>query len=161
MCFLVVNCNVLIALGSSSVLQNFWCNLPFKKSTRHSRTLLRLLGNLTIYDFPRAPLRFLVYFRSRTESPGPRIKISKNEKKHPQGFTQALGVPNFRQISLLIPFLERSKCFSVHLVSKTESPESKNQNFHRMKKMPPEIDPSYTYAKFQRDLTVCSFPRMP
>ena len=96
MCFLVVNCNVLIALGSSSVLQNFWCNLPFKKSTRHSRTLLRLLGNLTIYDFPRVPLRFLVHFGSRTEFPGPRIKISKNEKKTPPGIHPSFKCTKFQ-----------------------------------------------------------------
>ena len=87
--------NVLIALGSTSVLQNFWRNLPLKKSiskktNKHPRNLPKL---------PRAPQRFLVHLGSRTESPGPKkIKFSKNEKRDPQGFTQAISVPNFRQI---------------------------------------------------------------
>ena len=35
----LLNCNVLNALGSTSVLQNFWRNLPFKKIKQTSQDL--------------------------------------------------------------------------------------------------------------------------
>ena len=48
--------------------------------------------------------------------------------------------------------------FLVHLGSKTESPEPKNQNFE---KKPSGIHPSFRRAKFQTDMTIYGFPRPP
>ena len=84
-------------------------------------------------------------------------KFSKNEKrkqtnkqtKHPQGFTQTLNVPNFRQDLTNHAFLRVPRKFSVHLGSRTSSPGSKNQNFQKMKKTLPGIHPSYKCSTFQ------------
>ena len=102
---------MLIVLGSTSVLQNFWFKLPLKKASLKNQTNQELtwaLRNLIIYAFPRAPKRF-----------------------------------------------------SVHLGSRTGSPRPKNQNFQKMKQTFPGIPPSYKFAKFQTDMTINGFPRVP
>ena len=141
-----MNYNVLIALVSTSVLQNFWRNLPLKGSIPGTYPSSRKLD----HAFSSASRRFSVYLGSRTRSPRPKshnflkmekappgihpsykcakfytfddlwfpqsapkifdrfkirngspasyIKIFKKRKKYSQGFTQAISVPNFRQI---------------------------------------------------------------
>ena len=75
--------------------------------------------NLTIYAFPRAPQRFTVHLASRTESPGPKNQNFQKMKKHHQGFTQAISVPNFRQIWPFMPSLGRPKACRTHTRTNT------------------------------------------
>ena len=78
----------------------------FKKWKKHSQAFTQAINVARFSDldhlpFPRAPRRFPVHLGSRTEPPRSKIKNiqkMKKKKKTPQGFIQALSVPNLRRI---------------------------------------------------------------
>ena len=76
-----MNYNVLIALVSTSVLQNFWRNLPLKGSIPGTYPSSRKLD----HAFSSASRRFSVYLGSRTRSPRPKShNFLKMEKAPPR-----------------------------------------------------------------------------
>ena len=90
-----------------------------------------------------------------------KIKILKNEKKHPQGFTQGASVQNFSKIE---PFLKSPACpkvFRLVLGLKLVTTPLKNQNFEKMKKTPPGIHPRSKCAKFQPNRTIFEVSSLP
>ena len=91
--------------------QNFQKTEKTPQGIHLSYTCPKFQTYLTIYPFPRAPRRFSVHLVSRTGSPGPKIRIFKNWKKHVQGFTQAMRVPNARQIWPFMPSLYHPEGF--------------------------------------------------
>ena len=76
-----------------------------------SNTCAKFQKDLIIYTFPRRPWRFLFHLGSRQDwDPRPQKSASsKNWKKYPQGFTQAIRVPYFRNIWPYMPSLEHPK----------------------------------------------------
>ena len=85
-----------------------------------SYKLTKFQADLTIYAYPRVHQRFLVHLVSRTASLGPKNYNFQKMKNKPQRFTQALSVPNFRQIWQFIPSLEHPKFFRTYRHTDTD-----------------------------------------
>ena len=95
----------------------------------------------------------------RDRAQGPKIKIFKKLKKHPQVITQETSIPNFRTSDNFWD-LQAAPKFSV-ILGPRPSPGPKNQNFQKMKKTPPGIYPRNKFTKFQHNPTIFESSRLP
>ena len=118
-------------LIATSVLQNFWCNLPLKKS---------ILKNQT--NTPGTYLRSM------------KLRIKK-WIKHPQGFTKLYLCQFSDRLNHLCLLYSAPKVFC--LFSVYLSPLRPKIIIFKKKKRPPKIYHSYKCVKFQTDLAIYAY----